>query len=341
MKTTIDLSTFKTICQTFGPSGREKQVLDRIQQEVQPYADQIVFDGLGSLLVLKKGIDSSRKMMFASHADEIGLVVTFIDEKGFARFSTVGGVSFSQKLGGARVQFENGTIGVIGRAWSAKSELELSQLYLDLGTHSKKETEALIQVGDFATFVGEAFIQKDFIVSKALDNRCGCMILIEALKQMEKPAIDSWFVFTTQEEVGARGAKTAASLIRPDYAFAIDVTLCGDTPESLPLNVEMGKGVAIKSRDRSIIVPTIIIDYLQRLAETKKIPYQMEVLPYGGTDAGSIQLVGEGILCGTLSIPCRYVHTPSEMINFFDIEKTLQLVLAITQSPLAGSKKGE
>lgn len=331
----VDLSLFKTICQTFAPSGREALLLKKIEKEVSGYADEIRYDGLGSLLVLKKGVDSTRKMMFAAHADEIGVVVTFIDEKGFARFSTIGGVVASQKLGGARVQFANGTVGVISRSWSSKKEIDISQLYIDLGTHSKAETEAFIGVGDFAVFTGDWIFQNNFIISKALDNRCGCMILIEALKQMEKPAIDSWFVFTTQEEVGYRGAGTAAGVISPDYAITVDVTLCGDTPEALPLNMEIGKGVSIKSRDRSIIVPTLILDYLSKTAEKNKIPHQMEVLPYEGSDAGAIQLVGEGIVCGTISVPCRYHRTPSEMIHLSDVENCLKLILALCQSPLA------
>lgn len=325
----------KELCTTFGPSGRESQIIKKIQEKVSPHADEMKIDTLGTLMVLKKGQHPQKKLMFAAHADEIGLVVTYIDTKGFLHFSTIGGVNLKEKLGGVRVLFENNTHGIIQKRNAMKeTPNHEAEFYIDIATMSREESQTHVKVGDFAVFQGETHYQGDYCISKALDNRIGCAILIEALKKIKIPHYDTWFVFTTQEEVGARGAQTATYQIDPDYGFAVDVTLCGDNPQEYPLNMKCGDGVAIKARDRSIIVPTAIIDLLIETAEEHKIPWQMEVLPFGGTDAGVIQLARGGVQAGTLSIPCRYVHTPSEMVHLKDVEATKELVVALCNREL-------
>ncbi len=325
----------KQICPVFAPSGRETKMMQAIQAMVKDYADEIKIDTLGSLMVLKKGKDASKKLMFAAHADEIGLVVTRIDEFGFLSFSVVGGVNVKAKMGGVRVVFENGTVGIVCKreAMKANSVAE-HDLFIDIAASSKEEATKLVKVGDFAVFQGDCIEQGNFVFSKALDDRAGCAVLIKTLQKMKKPQYDTWFVFTTQEEVGTRGAQTATYQIEPDFAFAIDVTLVGDNPQEYPVNMRCGEGVAIKARDRSIIVPVKLLDFLTDLAAANKIPYQMEVLPFGGTDAGAIQISKKGVLTGALSIPCRYVHTASEMIHKSDLQATMDMVLAIIRSKI-------
>lgn len=325
---------FGNLCSVFGPSGREHRVMDLIQSEVEPFADSMERDALGSLLVLKKGKSSEKRLMLAAHADEIGIAVTCIDDKGFILFSTVGGVNPKGKLGGTRVIFENGTIGIIQmREVMRERAVEVNELFIDIGSSSREETLNRVKVGDFAVFEGASRSQGDFFISKAIDDRVGCLVLIEAIRRIETPEYDTWFVFTTQEEVGTRGAKGAAYRIDPHFGLAVDVTLCGDTPEEFPLNMCAGEGVAIKSRDRNIIVPTAVIDHLVETAEENSIPWQMEVLPFGGTDAGAIQLVRGGVAAGTLSIPCRYVHTPSEMVHMKDVQAAVDLTVALCLKP--------
>ena len=318
------------LCTTFGPSGREHLIIDFIKKEVKEYSDSMEVDALGSLIVKKNGKSSDKRLMFAAHADEIGIAVTFIDTRGYIQFSTVGGVNLKNKLGGSRVIFESGVVGIIQqRDVFKKRNVEIQELFIDIGSKNREETLSKVRVGDFAVFDGSSLSQGDYFISKALDDRVGCLVLIETLKQLKKPEFDTYFVFSSQEEVGTRGAQGAAYAIEPDFALAVDVTLCGDTPEDFQVNMELGKGVAIKSRDRNIIVPTAVINHLTSLADKKKIPWHMEVLPFGGTDAGAIQLTKGGVPAGTLSIPCRYVHSPSEMVDMNDVKATIALSLAV------------
>lgn len=333
---TINEKLCTTLCQTFGPSGREAAILQYIKSQISDYTDDIFYDGLGSLIAFKKGKDSSKRMMFCAHADEIGLVVTKIDSKGFIRFATVGGVAYTKKLGGQRVIFENGLVGIIAlERCSDDLKNDISSFYIDIPSLTCGTSKKSVAIGDFATFVSDTIFQDGFIVSKALDDRIGCYLLIETLKRIGLPAIDSYFVFSVQEEVGARGAATATYMIKPNYAFAVDVTLCGDTLESLPLNMQLTKGVCIKAKDRGIIVQTKVINYLIELCKKNRINYQMEVLPYGATDASTISLVEGGVTSGVLSVACRYVHSASEVVSYKDVASTLMLLIAICQQPFS------
>lgn len=323
------------LCPVFGPSGREEGVIALIESMVSPYADSLQRDALGSLMALKKGRDSSHRLMIAAHADEIGLIVTQIDPYGFLAFSAVGGVSVNEKAGGTRVRFENGTVGVIQkRAAKGDSPAKEADLFIDIGAASREAALRLVSPGDFAVFHGETLFQGDFCISKALDNRVGCAAAVKAFQSLGTPAYDTYFVWTTQEEVGARGAATAAYCIHPTWALAVDTTLVGDNPQALPVAMECGRGVAVKVRDKSLIVPKKWVERLLQAADDAGIPHQMEVLPFGGTDAGAIQLTRNGVLSGTLSIPTRYVHTASEMVHLGDARAAEQLIEAVCSRSL-------
>jgi len=319
----------KNLTESYGPSGNEEKIRNVIKELVEPYSDEIKIDAMGNLIVRKKG--PGKKLMFAAHMDEIGLIVTNIDEKGFIRFSNIGGVS-PYVLLGERVIFENGTVGVIGvEKLEDIKELKMKKLFIDIGASSKEEAMEKVKIGDMATYYRECTFLGKSISAKSLDDRAGCAVLIKALKEVKNPKYDLYFVFTTQEEVGTRGARTSAYAIEPDLAIAVDVTLCGDTPEGEKMAVELGKGPAVKIKDMSVLSHPEVKQLLIDTAEKNKIPYQKEVLDMGGTDAGAIHLTKEGVPSGGIAIPTRYVHTPSEMVNLDDLENTVKLILALIE----------
>ncbi len=306
-----------------GASGCEKNICEAIKSEIKNYVDEIYTDALGNLIAHKKG--NGKKIMFAAHMDEIGVVVTFIDDNGFLRFSNVGGL-YTKELLGRRVIFENGLTGVIYTEKENKN-LQISKMYIDVGMSNKEEAEQKIKIGDTAVFEGSFHENNGRIISKSLDNRAGCFVLTEAAK-LVKTDNDLYFVFTAQEEVGLRGARTAAFSIVPDLAVAIDVTDTGDTPNCEEMAVKLGGGACIKVMDRSVICDSEIRTALIELAKKNGIPYQLEIMTEGGTDAGVIHLTKEGVKTGGISIPTRYIHSPSEVADVKDIEACIKLAAA-------------
>lgn len=330
-KNSLDYSLLERLSQTYGPSGVEKEITEQIAEIIRPYCDTLTQDKLGNLIAVRKG--SGKKIMVAAHMDEIGIMITHIDENGFLRFTTVGGVHVSE-LPHRRVQFNNGRTGVISvEKLDKPSELKLPKLYLDIGATSREGAEQLVRIGDSAVFIGAFARTGARILSKALDNRVGCFVAIEALKRVQSEHELS-FAFTVQEEVGLRGAQTAAFALDPDVAIAVDVTLTGDTPKAHPMDVKLGAGVAIKVFDHSMITPPQIKQWMADTAEKYQIPFQFEVLEFGGTDSGAIHLTKGGIPAGVLSIPTRYVHSPSEMIDCQDVEAAVDLLVALLEGPV-------
>lgn len=321
----MDLLEKLTSCNSV--SGNEKEIAKVIENEIKKWADSIERDALGNLIARKKG--TGKKIMLAAHMDEIGIVVTFIDDKGFLRFSNVGGL-YTRELLGRRVCFSNGVMGVIYTEEGNK-DVRMAKLYIDIGAKDKEEAERLVSVGDTAAFEGGFYKRDTRIISKALDNRTGCYVLIEAAKRI-KSDNDIYFVFTTQEEVGLRGARTAAYSISPDAALAIDVTDTGDTPEGIKMAVRMGNGAAVKVMDRSIICDSDIRTLLIELAKKNNIPYQLEIMTDGGTDAGAVHLTRDGIKTGGISIPTRYIHSPSEMCDETDLQAAIDLTVAFAEA---------
>lgn len=317
--------TIKSLTGAFGVSGNEEEIRETIISQIKDKVDEIKVDALGNLFAIKKG--TGKKIMLAAHMDEIGIIVTHIDDRGFLRFSNIGGVSAFVSYG-QRVMFKNGIIGVVGKEEKLDDikNLKLSNLYIDIGAHSRKEAEESVKVGDVASFVGEAVLQGDMVVSKALDDRAACAILVETIKHLPETNNEIYFVFTVQEELGIRGAKTAAYQLEADYAIAVDVTLTGDTPESKLMEVTVGKGPAIKIKDNSVMCHKEVIGLIKNKAEDNNIPYQFEILDHGGTDAGAIHISGGGIPTGAISIPTRFIHTPSEYASLKDMENCVKLL---------------
>jgi len=321
----------RSLVETYGPSGVEDKVREVIRAEVEPFADEVRVDALGSLIARKKGGDGGKRIILAAHMDEIGVIVTYIDEKGFARFAQIGGVRALNSVGG-RVVFADGTVGVVGVDQKRDNPSKvpvLGDLFLDVGATGASDCP--VAVGDSAAFVRPFQVQGPRLIAKAMDDRIGCAVLIETLRRLENTPHDLYFVFTIQEETGLVGAGTTAFGIDPEIAIAVDVTTTGDTPESKPMAVGLGKGPAIKVLDGGMIADRAVRDRMVKRAKDAGIPYQLEVLPRGTTDAMAMQLVRSGVPSGCLSIPCRYVHSPSEMVDESDVENGVRLMLEIVQ----------
>lgn len=316
----------KRLTDCFGVSGRESEVRELIREEASGFADEVYTDVLGNLIAHKKG--GGKKIMLAAHMDEIGVAVTYIDESGFLRFAPIGGV-YTKRLLNRRVCFKNGTVGVIDTETENK-DLKLAKMFIDIGAPDRKSAEELVSIGDMAAFCGSFEQSGDMVISKALDNRAGCYTLIRALQRVSCEN-DLYFCFTSQEEVGLRGAKAAVYSVAPDYALAVDVTDTGDTPGCEKMAVKIGGGAAVKIMDRSVITHPEVRDILFDEAKKNTIPYQLEVMTEGGTDAGAIHIGRSGVKTGGISIPTRYIHSPSEMVSMNDIDACIDLVCAFCE----------
>lgn len=328
-----------------GISGHEEVVRDIITSEIKQYVDDYYVDNMGSLITTKYG--SGPTIMLAAHMDEVGLVVRYIDPDGFLYFNTIGGW-FDQTLLNQRMTVHTTKgmrYGIIGskpphvmKTAEYDKVIKAEDMFIDVGADSRKDAENMgIEIGTQivpdATFFT---LNKDKVGAKAFDNRAGCAMLINVLKNLkdQKPTIHA--VFTTQEEVGLKGARVAAYKLNPDFAFATDVTICGDHPgiSNKDANVDMGKGPVATISDasgRGLIVPAEIIKRIKQTSEEYNIPVQYECGDGGTTDGTAIHLVREGIPTGVISIPTRYIHTPYSVIDMNDLKASINLVTHVIE----------
>jgi endoglucanase len=324
------------LVESIGPSGYESSVRDLVKSEIGASASQFEVDALGNLIVrVGKKSAGGLRVMLAAHMDEIGVIATHIDENGFIRFTTVGGVSPRTCYGG-RVIFVNGTRGVIGgdRPESPSAMHTIEQLFIDVGATSRENCP--VKVGDFAAFDRPFLDLGDRLVAKSMDDRIAVAVLVETIHQLKgkQTPHELVFVFSTQEEVGLRGATTAAFGVDPDLGLSVDVTGVGDTPKGATMEVSLGKGPAVKVRDGRMLADPRIVRWMADSAEKAGLPYQMEVLEAGSTDAAAIQLARAGVPAGCMSIPCRYIHSPSEMVDYNDVQNGVRLLVELLSHPI-------
>jgi endoglucanase len=321
------------LTEAYGPSGREEQIREIIRAEVESLADEIRVDTMGNLIALKKGTGQGKKVMLAAHMDEIGLIISHVDDEGFLRAQRIGGVD-TMTLAGGRVQFADGTVGVIApeKRPEFRKDPDLSKLYVDIGATSR--AEAADRLGQVVGFLRPFTDMGQRVVSKAMDDRIGCTVLVETMRRLEGSLHDIYFVFTVQEEVGLRGAQTGAFGVEPDIGIAVDVTLAADTPEAYKMAMKLGEGPCIKVKDGRMLAHSGLKDLMIETAEANEIPYQLEVLAWGSTDAAAMQLSRGGVPAGCVSIACRYVHSPSEMVDIDDVENAVRLLLAVLADPI-------
>ena len=331
------LKTFTHLQSVARPSGFESPCAQAIAELAGPYCDEVKIDTLGNVICHKKG--PGKRLMMAAHMDVIGLIITHIDKKGFLRFGALGGF-VPYRLIGARMKLENGMGGSVWcdeKAMEEKKleEISLNDLYLDIGAESEESARKMVQVGDVAMYEGEVQQVGQMLLSPYCDDLIACAALLSAMSQVEKSENDLYFVFTVQEEVGLRGAATAAYAIDPDYGVCMDVTRTGDNPsEKAKMVVKLGAGPTIKIKDVSLLCNPQVIAHLREAAKEGDVPYQDEVLTAGGTDSAAIQKTRGGVLSGCISIPCRYIHSQNEMVSLKDVEQSARLMALCAQRTL-------
>ena len=321
------LELTKTLVETWGPPGYEHRIRDLIRAEVSEFADEIWVDGLGNLICRVGG--GGKKVLIAAHMDEIGLMANYQEpESGYLRFSSLGGLR-TDTLNGNRVQFEDGTVGVIAMQEAAAS-LSTTSILMCRAT-----TAATRRRGSASGFMREMQVRGERIIAKSLDDRIGCVVAIEAMRRLNRETPNEiYFAFTVQEEVGLRGAKTAAQGVHPELGIAIDVTGSGDQIRGRKMLVKLGAGAAIKVHDPGLVVPVAIKNWMIERCEADGIPYQLELLAGGTTDASAIQLADAGVPSGCISIPTRYLHTTSETVDIGDVQACIDLLSGLLSNPI-------
>ena len=345
----LDIKLLERLCKCDGISGDEGKVRELIIEEIKPYADSISVDNLGNLIVHKQGKNRAKsRLMLSAHMDEVGLMVTDITSDGYLKFDEVGGLDRRVLLGKSLTVGKNNIKGVIGvkpinlcKGEETARIPELSEMYIDIGADSKEDALKHIKYGDSINFVSDFTATADSITSKALDDRFGCLVLIELIKRELEYDMD--FAFVVQEEVGLRGAKVAAYTVDPEFALVIETTTAADVPE-IDENKQvcnLSVGAVISVMDRRTIYDKEMIALAFDCAAKSKIKAQYKRAVAGGNDAGVIHSSRSGVRTLAVSLPCRYLHSPNCVVNKQDCENMLKLVSELAKNIAGGrlSKK--
>ncbi|WP_042203126.1 M42 family metallopeptidase [Paenibacillus camerounensis] len=325
---------FQQLTQISGLSGYEGKVREFIEEQVVLHADEVTTDAIGNLIVYKRGSgEHKKKIMAAAHMDEVGFQVIKIEKNGLIRIKFLG-YSHVRSAFMSRIIFTNGTVGIIGSSVPVDELKHFTQLYVDIGFSSDTEVKKVVNVGDNAVYEGHyTELPGGYVVSKAIDDRVGCYMMIEALKALEDCYNDVYFVFTVQEEVGCRGAVTAAERIQPDIGLAVDITPAHDVPGDLTGSNTIGAGPAIKISDTSVICDEYLVSALKDLSVQHSLPYQLDVIYVGGTDASSINRSGFGVKAAGLSVVTRYPHCANTLLQMSDVEHAITLLKHFVNEP--------
>jgi endoglucanase len=335
----LNIDLLAKICKTPGAPGFEQKVRALVLEELEGLVDQVEVDNMGNVYAIKKG-KADKKVMIGAHMDEIGFMVTHIDDKGFIRFHTLGG--FDPKTLTAQRVIIHGKKDVIGVMASKPIHVmtqdernkvaKLSDYFIDTGL-TPEEVKDLVKIGDSVTREREFIEMGQCVNSKSLDNRLAVFILIEMFKNLKGKEVpyDIYGVFTVQEEVGVRGANVSALKINPDFGFGLDTTIAFDLPGAAAheMITKLGEGTAIKIMDASTICDYRMVEFMKNTADKHKIKWQPEILTAGGTDTAGIQRMTQGgSIAGAVSIPTRHLHQVIEMANKEDIQASIDLLTA-------------
>ena len=338
------VDTLEKLSNVSAVAGREEEVRSLMKKFLKPHVDEIREDKLGNIIGMRKGEKDAPKVMLAAHMDEIGLLVKMISKKGFLQFTKIGGIDdrilLAQKV---IVYTEKGPLhGIIGskpphiqKEEERKKVITYDELFIDVGAENLEEAKKMgVKIGDPVGFdIKFTKVGKNVIIGKAFDDRVGCAVMVEAMKRLEKTKCTIYAVGTVQEEVGLRGATTAAFGIYPDVGIALDVTVAGDVRgvKEVEAPMKLRKGPAIQVADAGLITHPKVLRLLVDAAEENKIPYQLETGFPGLTDAARISLTREGVPCGVISVPTRYIHSPASLLSLEDAEKAVKLTVAVVQ----------
>jgi endoglucanase len=343
MDTQIDFPLLKKLSETGGVSGFEDRVRELVSREIAPYVDSIRTDNIGNLIAFRKGFSAeSKKLLVEAHIDEIGFITSYIDDKGFVKFETLGGFD-AKTLTAQRVILhgKKDVIGIMGtKAVHMMSPDErnkapkIEDYFIDLGL-PKDEVLKLIEVGTPISRERELIELGNCITGKSLDNRISVYILIEMLKNLEKTPCDLYVVFSVQEEIGIRGANVAAHHINPDFGICVDVTIANDTLGSAPHDyvTQFGKGAAVKIMDGGTVCDTRMTEFLKLTADRDAVAWQPELMTKGGTTTSALQRYGEnGAIAGAISVPTRYLHQVTESVNKSDVLACIKLLTSAVET---------
>lgn len=327
----------KLLSENASPSGSERTGVARVLSDLAaPFVDRLYLDAMGNLIAHKKGSPGGKRIMYAAHMDSIGFMINYIDRNGFLFFDNIGGNSPLQ-LVNTRVRFKNGCRGVIRMRDEAitttkpADSYQFSDLFIDIGASSKQEALEYVSIGDTALYDGQTLkVAGNNIMTPYADDLVASIALLLTMEQVGDCKNDLYFVFTVQEEVGRRGARTAAYHIDPDVGFACDVNGEGDSPKKdrVPMAIYVGKGPAIKIKDASVICTPQLNKMLEELARSLDIDFQKEVLLVGGTDTSRIQSSRQGVAATCVSIPAHNIHSPCEIYNIDDVKQAAKLLAA-------------
>ena len=327
------LELLKKVLKPVAPSGLEEPVAAVIREEVAPYVDSIETDALGNLICVKNGTEANpEKIMLSAHMDHIGYIVTGIEKEGFLRMTNVGGISPTMSLT-RHVSFPNGVQGVV--VSEVSKDTAMKDLFVDIGAQDKADAETMVQIGDVCVYANDCFqLGANRVASPAMDDRAACALLIRFLQTVGATKQTIIAVFSVQEEVGCRGAKGAAFQQEPDVGIVLEGTTCndlGDVPETAHV-CEAGQGVTVSFMDGASIANRTLFRKALDVAKQENIPHQVKHSVSGGNDGGAIQRAREGVPVVVLSVPCRYIHSPSSVVKLSDVESQFALVKALVKA---------
>lgn len=333
-----EIKLLAALSNAFGPSGNEEEVREILKKELEEYADEVRVDKLGNIFFYHHGKERYPNVMLAAHMDEVAFIVTFIEDNGFLRFQTLGGIT-SNIMPGQMILLRGGKSrlnGIIGTKpphimteEEQKKIVPIEDLFIDVGAESLEEAKGKgVEIGTLGVFDVE-FVELGggYVRGKAFDDRAGCTVLVEVFKALKDSPYRLTAVGTVQEEVGLRGARTAAWQINPDYGLALEGTFAADVPGSRPdrVSAKLKGGPVVTIVDKTTITHPAILKTLIRLGREKSIPSQFKKVPTGGTDAGVIHLTKAGVPSGTVAVPCRYIHGPASVTHIDDLRNTIAL----------------
>jgi len=340
----MDVELLRRLSNAFGPPGAEEEPREILREALEDVADEVRVDRLGNIFFHHRGEEGRPTVMLAAHTDEVAFLVTHIEETGFLRFHTLGGIT-ANIMPGQRIilRGRRGPLkGIVGTKpphimteEERKRMVPMEDLFIDVGAENREAAEEKgCHIGMTGVFDVEfAELGGGYLRGKAFDDRAGCAVMVQAFKALAGSPCNVVAVGTVQEEVGLRGARTAAWQAEPDYALALEGTFAADVPGSKPhqMSARLRGGPVVTIADRSVIAHPKVLQALMEAAEAKAIPYQFKKIPRGGTDAGAIHLTRAGVPSGTVAVPCRYIHGPASVAHIDDLENTARLVEAFVR----------
>jgi len=341
-----EIRLLATLSNAFGPPGNEDDVREILKKEMEEHVDEVKVDKLGNIFFFHHGSGRYPKVMLAAHMDEVAFIVTFLENNGFLRFQTLGGITSNIMPGqmilfrGSEGQYLKGIIGIkpphLMKEEEQKKIVPVEDLFIDIGAENLEEAKGKgVEIGTLGVFDIEfAELGGGYLRGKAFDDRAGCTVLVEVFKALKNSPYNLVAVGTVQEEVGLRGARTAAWQIDPDYGLALEGTFAADVPDSRPDRISsmLKGGPVVTIVDRTTITHPAILNTLIKFGKKRSIPFQFKKVPMGGTDAGAIHLTKAGVPSGTVAVPCRYIHGPSSITHIDDLRNTIALVTGFVKT---------